>query len=159
MSHAYILWFVLFGYSVHVLEERVLLWLPWAKETFGLPLSWEIFYVANAAVLFTAIAAAAVNWQCVSFGLIIAALMLVNGIFFHIIPTIRYKRISPGVITAVILFLPLGSASYYCAYLDGVLTWTNGIFSVILGWLLMASPFIFFNARKKWVEKNHAQPM
>ena len=147
--HQYILWMVLFGYAVHVLEERVLGWLPWAQETFHLSLNWEDFYVANAVVLFTAIAAAMVGWQCVPFGLIIAALMLINGLFFHILPTIVKRRFSPGVITAVILFLPIGATSYYFAYLDGVLTWFNAGLSLIFGWLIMATPFILQAVQKR----------
>ena len=57
MLHDYVLWFVLFGYAVHVLEERMLMWLPWAKKTFHLPLSWDDFYVANAVVIVTALCA------------------------------------------------------------------------------------------------------
>ena len=149
MTHEYILWFVLFGYATHVLEERILLWLPWAQKTFHLPLSWDDFYVANAVVMFAALSAAMVGWKCVSFGLIIAALMLINGIFFHILPTLVKKQFSPGVITAIFLFLPIGFSSFYGAYLDGVLTWMNAVFSFIFGWLLMASPFIFHGVRKK----------
>lgn len=99
--------------------------------------------------MFAAIAAAMVGWQCAPFRLIIAALMIINGIFFHILPTIIKRRFSPGVITSVILFLPIGFTSFYFAYLDGVLTWLNAILSFIFGWLLMSTPFIFYGVREK----------
>lgn len=69
--------------------------------------------------------------------------------FFHILPTIIKKELSPGVITAVILFLPVSLWIYYGAYLDGILTWQVGILSIILGGLLMASPIIFLKLREK----------
>lgn len=157
MSHEFILWIVLFAYAVHIVEERILLWLPWAKETFKLPLTWEDFYTANAAVLFSAFSAAMVGWRCVSFALIIAALMIINGLFFHIGPTIVKKQFSPGVITSVILFLPIGITSYYFAYLDGVLTWFNTILSFIFGWLLMSSLFIFHAVRHRLERENDSE--
>ncbi len=44
---------------------------------------------------------------------VFAALMLINAVFFHILPVIRTKgRFSPGLATAVVLFLPLGTAIF-----------------------------------------------
>ncbi len=77
----------------------------------------------------------------------IPALQLINGLGFHIFPTIAQKRFSPGVITAVLLFLPIASWCYYGAYQDGVLTVQNCLLSFLFGGLLMASPFIFLRIK------------
>ena len=148
--HQYLLWLSLAAYAVHVLEEAILNWKKWAITSLKLTnVEWAIFDVANLAVMFTSIATAMVGWQLPEFALIVAALMLINGIFFHILPTIIQQTLSPGVITATILFLPIGSWIYYGAYQDGVLSWEVCIISLILGGLLMASPIIFLKLREK----------
>ncbi|WP_150465807.1 HXXEE domain-containing protein [Francisella sp. SYW-2] len=150
MTHEYLLWIALAAYSVHVLEELSFNWKEWANSTLGLKtLEWNHFYVANSVVMFIAIAAAMVGWKLPAFGLIIAALMYVNGIFFHILPTIVQRKISPGVITATVLFLPVASWIYYGAYLDGVLSLANFTLSLVLGGLLMASPIVFIKLNQK----------
>ena len=150
MSHEYLLWIALAAYAVHLLEELSFNWKEWAHSTLGLTsLEWNHFYVANSAVMFIAIAAVMVGWKLPAFGLIIVVLMLINGIFFHILPTIIQRKISPGVITAVILFLPVASWIYYGAYLDGVLSVTNFCISIILGGALMTSPIAFIKLNAK----------
>ncbi|MCX7114502.1 MAG: HXXEE domain-containing protein [Gammaproteobacteria bacterium] len=88
MTHEYILWYALAAYAVHVLEETSLNWKAWAKIALKLKnVEWAIFDIANAAVMFIAIAAAMVGWKSPAFALVIPALMLINGLFFHIFPT------------------------------------------------------------------------
>ena len=148
--HDYLLWLTLAAYAVHVLEEATLNWKAWAINALHLTnVEWSIFDIANMAVMFIAIGAAMIGWKLPAFALIIPALMLINGIFFHILPTLIQRIFSPGVITAVILFLPISTWIYYAAYLDGVLTWPVAILSLILGGLLMASPIVFLKLRVK----------
>ncbi|APC97505.1 HXXEE domain-containing protein [Francisella frigiditurris] len=155
MTHQYLLWLGLAAYAVHVLEELTLDWRTWARSSLGFKnMEWGTFYIANAAVMFISIASAMVGWQLPAFGLIISALMLINGIFFHILPTLIQRIISPGVITATLLFLPISITTYYGAYLDGVLGISTFISSLILGGLLMASPIIFMRVNDKIVQ-NH----
>ncbi len=148
--HAFLLWLALAAYSVHVLEEATLNWKSWAVNSLQLKnVEWAIFDIANMAVMFIAISAAMVGWQLPAYALIIPALMLINGIFFHILPTIFQRIFSPGVITATLLFLPVSTWIYYGAYLDGVLTWSVAVTSLLLGGVLMASPILFLKLRKK----------
>ncbi len=150
IMHEYLLWLPLAAYSVHVLEEAILDWKTWAQEKLHIAnVEWSIFDVTNMMVMFIAIAAAMVGWKIPAFGLIIPALMVINAIFFHILPTVFQRVISPGVITSIILFLPISSWIYYAAYEDGVLDWYTGIASFVLGGLLMASPIVFLFLRLK----------
>jgi hypothetical protein len=96
-----------------------------------------------------------VGWKLTPFGLIIAALMYINGIFFHILPTILQRKFSPGVITSILLFIPISSWIYYGAYLDGVLNILTLITSLILGALLMAAPIIFIKLNNKLNSKSN----
>ena len=147
-SHAYVLWIALAAYAVHVLEEQSLGWKDWAQSCLHLKaISWPTFYVANAAVMVLGISSAMVGWQLPAFGLIIPALQLINGIFFHIAPTLVQRKFSPGVITAVLLFLPISICSYVAAYRDGVLTPGVAAVSLALGGLVMASPIVFLRLK------------
>lgn len=151
MDHAYILWVSTLVYAIHVFEEYFFDWKKWATTTFKFQgLEWATFYLANAVVVVVAISAAMIGWRLPAVALIIPALQLINGLFFHILPTIIQRRFSPGVITSVILFLPVAIWAYLGAYWDGVLTIWVLILSLIFGWLLMATPFIFFKLRDKF---------
>src|SRR5258708_2247618 len=98
--HEYLLWITLAAYSLHVLEEATLNWKNWATKALHLSnVEWAIFDIANMAVMFIAISAAMVGWKLPAYGLIIPALMLINGLFFHILPTLSQRTFSPGVIT------------------------------------------------------------
>jgi hypothetical protein len=148
--HDYLLWLALAAYAVHVLEEATLNWKKWASDSLHLTnVEWPIFDVANMAVMFIAIAAAMVGWKLPAFALIIPALMLINGIFFHILPTILQRKFSPGAITATLLFIPIATWIYYAAYQDEVLSLCVGLGSLVLGGLLMASPILFLKLRAK----------
>ena len=48
--------------------------------------------------------------------------MLVNAVLFHIVPVAVTRVFSPGLFTAVVLFLPVASWAYWGAWRDGVLT-------------------------------------
>lgn len=146
--HEYLLWIPLAVYTVHVLEEATLNWRTWVQQSLGLEVSWFIFCIANSAVMFFTIATAMVGWKIPAFALSISALMIINAIFFHILPTILQKRFSPGVITATLLFVPTSIFIYYCAHLDGVLSVSVLIQSLILGALIMASPMLFLRLQK-----------
>lgn len=157
--HEYLLWLTLAAYAAHVLEEGTLDWKTWAVRSLNLPnVEWAIFDMANIAVMFIAIAAAMVGWKLPIFALIIPALMLINGLFFHILPTLLQKTISPGVITAILLFIPISIWVYYGAYQDGKLDALTLIGSLILGGLLMAFPIILLKLRAKLHPSTHSMP-
>ncbi|MBS0233011.1 MAG: HXXEE domain-containing protein [Proteobacteria bacterium] len=78
------------------------------------------------------------------------ALMLINAVFFHIAPFFKMRgRFSPGLITAVILFLPMGMACYVAANDAGVLDTTNLIGWFVLAALLMAMPIVLLHIKSK----------
>jgi hypothetical protein len=73
----------------------------------------------------------------------------VNGLVFHVGPTLLQRRFSPGVITAVLLFLPIGIWSYYAAYVDRALTLGVGAVSAVGGAVLMAYPLVLLQIKKR----------
>jgi hypothetical protein len=149
MNHEIWLWVATAAYGLHALEEFMLDWKDWANSVLKLPVDWPIFYVVNFLVVVLGIIAAAIGWRLPAVSLAFPALMLINAVFFHILPFVVKKKFSPGLISAVVLFLPLGSWLFYGANRDGVLTATTAIIAVALGAGLMAYPIILLKLKDK----------
>lgn len=145
-----LMWLAVFCYALHILEEYQLNWRDWASAVIKLPVEWSDFYVVNSVVVVFGIAAAnlAAHWPLLA--LTFPAVMLINATFFHILPVIRtHGRFSPGLFTAVVLFLPVGFACYWRAAADGALGPGTLISSLVLGAILMASPVVLLKI-KSW---------
>ena len=149
MNHEIWLWVATAAYGLHALEEFMLDWKTWANKVLKLPVDWPTFYVVNALVVVLGIIAAEIGWRLPALSLAFPALMLINAVFFHILPFVVKKKFSPGLISAVCLFLPLGSWLFYGANRDGVLTTTTAIIAVALGAGLMAYPIILLKLKDK----------
>jgi hypothetical protein len=140
------LWLCTGAYGIHVLEEFVFDWRNWARNVLHLPVSWNDFYITNMLVIVLGVVAAEIVpvWPVV--GLAYPALMLINAVFFHIAPFVFSKgRFSPGLITAVLLFLPLGIAALRTAALDGLAILT----AFAIGAAAMATPIVFLKLKAK----------
>lgn len=143
------------AYALHILEEHTLNWLSWARSTLKLDLTWSDFYVTNAIVVVAGISTAMIGWRLPEVSLMFPALALINALFFYIGPTLVQRRFSPGTITAVLLFLPVGIWSYYGAYLDGVLTLRASVLSTLGGALLMAYPIVLLRLKGRLPNYTH----
>jgi len=134
------LWIVVMVIALHILEEYMLNFKGWALAALHLDISWELFMVTNATLILVAIGGAMIGWRVPELSLISPALILVNGIFFHLGLTLVQRRFSPGTFTSVFLFVPAALAAYIGARADGVLTKRILILSLIGGTLLMFFP-------------------
>ena len=147
MKPDYIFWVALAAHAFHILEEYNYDWKTWAQKIMKLDVDWNTFYVTNVVVLFFGLSCAAVGWSHPTFSLMFPALMVINALFFHILPYIRSQRkFSPGMFTAIFLFLPIGIASYHMAVSLGVHTkslWIAGI----CGALTMAFPIFLLKTK------------
>jgi len=122
MKPDYIFWAALACYALHILEEYCYDWKTWAQKILKLDVEWSTFYVTNATMLFFGLAGAEVGWAHPSFSLIFPGAMLVNSVVFHIVPYVRSKRkFSPGMITGIFLFLPVGIGAFNVAFYSDVL--------------------------------------
>lgn len=142
MTHEYILWIATIAYAVHMVEETIYDWHGWVRRVLNLSAQWNEFYMVNAFVIVLGIGCAMVGWQQTWVALIFPAFMLVNAIIFHIVPVVVTRIFSPGLFTAVVLFLPVASWTYWGAYQDGVITVWAVVISSILGFLLMLLPIV-----------------
>lgn len=149
MNHEIWLWVATAAYGLHALEEFMLDWKTWANKVLKLPVDWPIFYVVNALVVVLGIIASIIGWRLPALSLAFPALMLINAVFFHILPFIVKKKFSPGLISAVVLFLPLGIWLFYGADEDGVLSAMTAVGAFALGAGLMAYPIILLKLKDK----------
>jgi hypothetical protein len=150
MDLSHWLWLATAAYGVHILEEFSLNWRDWARAVIGLPVEWADFYIVNSLVIVLGIASANLATAAPALALSFAALMLINAVFFHILPVIKTRgRFSPGVFTAVVLFLPIGVACFAVADRAGVLTTAAVVVSFVIGALLMATPIVLLNIKSR----------
>jgi hypothetical protein len=149
MNHEIWLWVATAAYGLHALEEFMLDWKTWANTVLKLPVNWPIFYVVNALVVVLGIIASIIGWRLPALSLSFPALMLINAVFFHILPFVVKKKYSPGLASAVVLFLPLGTWLFYGAYKDGVLSVMTAVGAFAIGAGLMAYPIILLKVKDK----------
>lgn len=150
MDTSHWLWLATAAYGVHALEEFVLDWRDWARDVVGLPVEWSHFYVVNFLVVVLGIVSANVVAVAPWLGLGFAALMIINALFFHILPMIKTRgRYSPGVATAVLLLLPIAYLCFRAQSIRTTLSVTDVFASFAVGALLMATPIILLKIKDK----------
>jgi Protein of unknown function with HXXEE motif len=142
------------AYGFHVVEEFVFDWQSWAQHVLHLPARWVDFYVTNALVVVIGAVAVAIApvWPGVALGF--PGLMLINGAFMHVLPFVLGRgRFSPGLITSVLLFFPLGVATMKSAPINpAVLITAFGV-----GAALLATPigFIVLKQKVPYFDQSH----
>jgi hypothetical protein len=150
MSLQTLAWLAMAAYSVHILEEYQVDWRNWARAVIRLPVEWSDFHVTNAVVVTLGIAQAMLAPTMPLAPLLFASLMLINAVFFHILPMVRTGgRFSPGAVTATLLFLPAGIAVWRCVARDGVLDMAVGVTAVLGAAVLMAFPVVMLRLKSK----------
>ena len=113
------LWVVAVSCALHAAEEFFTGWQPWARETLGIFMPTTLFLGANAALVIAGLLLAPIGWQRPALTLVIPVATLVNGVAFHIVPTIVTGHLSPGLYTATLLYLPFSSSALLAAARDG----------------------------------------
>jgi hypothetical protein len=119
-TNEWTLWVVAGSCALHVAEEYFTGWQSWAAETLGIEMPTTLFLLANAVLVVAALSLASVGWKRPTLSLIIPAATLVNAIFLHILPTVLQRRVSPGIYTATLLYVPFSSWAFLGAWRDGI---------------------------------------
>lgn len=119
-THEWTLWVVAASCALHVFEEYFTGWQAWARETLSIVMPTTRFFVMNAVLVAAALFLARIGWSRPVLSLVIPAATLVNAVFFHILPTIVQQRVSPGVYTAALLYVPFSSWAFVGAARDGI---------------------------------------
>lgn len=150
MSLTDLMWLALAAYGLHILEEYTFDWRNWARNVLTLPVEWDHFYVTNALVIVLGAVAAELAATQPMLALAFPALMLINATFFHVGPFLVTRgRFSPGLITAVVLFYPIGLACFRRAAQDGHLSGGTLAGALLLGAALMAAPVLMLKLKDR----------
>jgi hypothetical protein len=145
MSRTDLAWLAVAAYALHIMEERILNWLGSARKSLDITLDAELYRTVEAVFLITGAAAAMLSATQPIFALSFAAFLLANAIFFHIWPMIRTGgHFSPGIITSVFFFLPIGWAQYALSPLQP----RDYVLSIVIGVVLIFSPLLLMKLRE-----------
>jgi hypothetical protein len=94
-----------------------------------------------------------------AFGLSVAALLAFNGLT-HLGACLRIRGYAPGVITGLVLYMPLSIYGYYLFMIDGKLSSKDFAISIALGLFYQLVPIGYFGitgaikrSRPSWKEK------
>jgi Protein of unknown function with HXXEE motif len=143
VEHDWMLWTLVTASAVHIVEERGMGWQGWAGTTLGPRLgvipTWLDFWATNMLLLVFGVSAASVGWRAPGFALAFPALCLLNAVLFHALPSLLAWRPNPGLVSALLLYLPLGIWAYAAAGSDGQLGAVNVILSIVIGAGAMAA--------------------
>ena len=141
-------WLAVAAYALHIMEEFALDWREWARGVIGLPVEWTDFYITNAIVIVLGVVQAQLANVLPIVALSFAALMLINATVFHVLRIMANNgRFSPGAITAVLLFYPIGIGMYRYAAAHGMLTRGVLLGSMLGGAVLMAYPIVLLRLK------------
>jgi len=143
-ANEWTLWIVAASCALHPIEEYFTGWQRWASQTLGIVMPTALFVFMNAALLVAAVSCARIGWRRPTLSLIIPAATLVNAVFFHILPTVVQHKVSPGVYTATLLYLPFSLWAFIGARHDGVAARAMVAASVAGTFLMLA---VVFGAR------------
>jgi hypothetical protein len=153
MQHDWVLWIMVVAIVNHTIEERWLDWLPWGKRRLAFHGSWEHYYLLSGALWLAVTATAMIGWRFPVTAIGMIVLMYIDALVLHILPSVRYREFSPGVLSSVLLYLPVASISLYCAQIDGVLSSSVLLFGLLLGffyhfWLFLVNQLIPWRERQ-----------
>ncbi len=150
-----ILWLIPIAYCIHIIEETPR-FVPWAKRYLSAPSTFPQFVLGNA--IFMAYVLAFVSlavfypgqWTLV-LGLSTAAWIFSNFLI-HASLTLYTGEYSPGVVTASALYAPVAVYIYATVIHAGILSLSEIVLSVIIGFAVMYVPTLIQVWRGK---KNH----
>ena len=151
MDYSHILLFC-FAITIHNIEEAI--WLPkWSQQSsrFQKPVTSSEFYIAVIFVTILAYVSATsflywpesvlAKWIFVGF----LGSMILNAIFPHLVATIFLKKYAPGLLTGLLLNLPINSFVIYHMFSINLIRWNELVIATFtVGIILVALiPFLF----------------
>ena len=137
------LWVLAAAYAAHIIEEYCLDWRKWAESISKFKPTWAEFFAVNVAVMALGVSCAIIGFSLPWISYLFVGLAVVNALVAHIGTTIVKRKFSPGLITSISLFLPVGIWAYVKAAEKGILTVPFVAVTLIGGLLIMGIPILF----------------
>jgi hypothetical protein len=140
----WVLWVFVGAAAIHVVEEfgfpgGFLETMRRFSPRFAPSVTTSLAVIINGLFLLLCITGAIVGDRSPFLGLSIASLLFLNALM-HIEGSIRAKGYAPGLISGILLYLPLSSYAAYLLAASGRLTLTESIAAALLGVLYQAVP-------------------
>ena len=139
------------AYVLHILEEApsFVAWTRLYPGWFSPTLSQTAYVVVNAVYMLLVVGAVLLcaRRSAVTLGLA-AILFLFSNAVFHIAFTVLSGTYSPGTVTALLLYVPLTFATFYCAGREGLLSVRRVLGAAFLGVLVANAPL---RIMQRWV--------
>ena len=152
--------------TLHNIEEAI--WLPgWSRHAarFQRPVGAFEFRFAVLVITLLAYCATLAFWLYPETGVCRWAFygflgaMMINALFPHLVATIALKRYAPGVVTGLLLIIPVGGTLIMMAIRGGTITWPELALCIAgtAGVLLPMLPLLFLIGRRleKIVARNN----
>ncbi|PCC66898.1 Protein of unknown function with HXXEE motif-containing protein [Nannocystis exedens] len=137
-----LLWLCVPVYGLHIMEELAFGWLDWAQSVGMMFPGWSTFYVTNAVVIVIGVTAAALGWRMPACALAFPALMVINALLFHLLPSLTGGRPNPGCISAMVFFLPIAALTLRDAWRAGVRAWQTYAAAALIAGVLQLWPVL-----------------
>jgi hypothetical protein len=131
------------AYALHIIEEYRGGWLDWAQKLSGLRMHKSEFIVANSLVVILGSVCSIIGYAHPLVSLTFAGLAIVNALTAHIGTTIAQRVWSPGLITSIVLFIPLGIWAYYDSCARGLIDAGGILITLTAGFLIMCAPIVY----------------
>jgi hypothetical protein len=137
------LWILTGAYALRIVEEYRCGWLDWAQRLSGLRMRKSEFFIANFFVVVLGVVCSILGYGHPLLSLIFAGLAIINALTAHI-GTIIVKRVwSPGLITSIVLFIPLSVWAYYDFYSKGLIDVNGVLITLVAGLFIMGVPIVY----------------
>ena len=151
-----IFWVFLGAATVHVVEEYkypggFLNTLKRLNPRFAPFITVNFAFIVNALFLLLCLVSVIVGEKNFGFSLSVASLLFLNALT-HTVAMVSTRRYSPGVISGVLLYLPISIYGYYYFLSSGLLSFPVGMVSFILGLLYQAAPIAYLALSAKFAE-------
>jgi len=140
----WIFWAFVGAAAIHVVEEFVypggfLASMRSFNPKFASSVTVRFAVIINSLFLLLCVVGAIIASKSFVFSLSVASLLSLNALM-HIVRAVKARGYVPGVISGVLLYLPLSLYAYYLYASSGQLTFFGGMASGLLGALYQAIP-------------------
>jgi len=146
MSLSILVWLAVGAYALHIIEEHVLDWFGWARKTMNLNMERDTYITVEATFLVLGVVAAMSASAMPMVGLAFIVLLVINVTVFHLLPmAMAGGRFSPGTISGVLLFYPIG----WIALTSGSATASNLTWAVVIGAAVILWPMLLLQLKRE----------
>jgi len=140
----WIFWALVGAAAIHMVEEFVypgefLDWMRDFRPEFASSVTVRFAVIINALFFLLCVAGAIVASRSPVLSLSVASLLFLNALM-HMVGVVKAREYVPGVISGVVLYLPLSLGAYYLFASSGQLSLLGSVTSGLLGALYQAIP-------------------